>query len=69
VKYYNDEKIKADVNHRIQVGWLKWRRVSSVLCGTKVPFKLKEKNMMQLSYQQCIMEQSVGRLRTITRVK
>jgi hypothetical protein len=27
-----DGEIKADVNHRIQVGWLKWRRASCVLC-------------------------------------
>jgi hypothetical protein len=39
----NDEEIKADVNHRIQVGWLKWTRASSILCDTKVSFKLKEK--------------------------
>jgi len=33
----------GDVNHRIQVGWLKWRSVSGVLCDVKVPLKLKGK--------------------------
>jgi hypothetical protein len=33
----NDGEIEADVNHGIQTGWLKWRRVSGVLCDTKVP--------------------------------
>ena len=36
-------EIEADVSHRIQAGWLKWRRVSGVLCDKKVPLKLKEK--------------------------
>ena len=39
----NDGEIEADVNHRIQVGWLKWRRASGVLCDKKVPLKLKGK--------------------------
>jgi len=39
----SDGEIEADVNHRIQVGWLKWRRVSGVSCDKKVPLKLKEK--------------------------
>jgi len=29
--------------HRIQVGWLKWRRTYGVLCDKKVPLKLKGK--------------------------
>ena len=33
----------ADVNHRIQAWWLKWRRASGVLCDKKVPLKLKGK--------------------------
>ena len=39
----NDGEIEADVNHRIQAGWLKWRRASGVLCDKKVPLKLKGK--------------------------
>ena len=39
----NDGEIEADVSHRIQVGWLKWRRASGVLCDKKVPLKLKGK--------------------------
>lgn len=38
----NDREIKRDNSHQIQVGWLKWKRASGVLCDTKVPFKLKE---------------------------
>jgi len=37
----NDEEIKADVNHCIQFGWLKWRRASSDFCDTNMSFKLK----------------------------
>jgi hypothetical protein len=37
----NDKEIKVDVNHRIQIIWFKWRRVSGVLCDTNLPFKLK----------------------------
>jgi len=39
----NDGEIEVDVNHRIQDGWLKWRRASGVLCDKKVPLKLKGK--------------------------
>jgi len=39
----NDREIEADVSHRIQAGWLKWRRASGVLCDKKVPLKLKGK--------------------------
>jgi len=39
----NDGEIEADVNHRIQVGWLKWRSALDVLCNKKVPLKLKGK--------------------------
>lgn len=35
--------IEGNVNHRIQVVWLKWIRASSVLCDTNVLLKLKEK--------------------------
>ena len=39
----NDGEIEADVSHRIQAGWLKWRTASSVLCDKKVPLRLKGK--------------------------
>lgn len=39
----NDGEIEDDVNHRIQVGWLKLRMSSGVLCDKKVPLKRKEK--------------------------
>jgi len=39
----NDGGIEADVSHRIQVGWLKWRRASDILCDKKVSLKLKGK--------------------------
>jgi len=39
----NDGEIEADVSHRIQAWWLKWRRASGVLCDKKVPLKLKGK--------------------------
>jgi len=39
----NDGEIEAYVSHRIQVGWLKWRRASGILCDKKVPLKLKGK--------------------------
>jgi len=38
----NERKIiLVDVNWRIQVGCLKWRRALSVLCDTEIPLKLK----------------------------
>ncbi|KAH1263123.1 putative serine/threonine-protein kinase abkB [Glycine max] len=39
----DDGEIDGDVNHRIQAGWMKWRKASGVLCDAKVPIKLKEK--------------------------
>ena len=39
----NNGEIEGDVNHRIQAGWLKWRKASGVLCDKKVPLKLKGK--------------------------
>ena len=35
----NDE----DVNHRIKIGWMKWRQASGILCDKRVPQKLKGK--------------------------
>ena len=39
----NDGEIADDVNHRIQVGWLKWRSATGVLCDRRVPTNLKGK--------------------------
>ncbi|KAH1237173.1 Craniofacial development protein 2 [Glycine max] len=39
----DDGGIEGDVNHRIQAGWMKWRKASGVLCDAKVPIKLKGK--------------------------
>lgn len=36
-----DGKIEDDVSQRIGAGWIKWRLASEVLCGRKVPLKLK----------------------------
>ncbi|KAH1188137.1 hypothetical protein GmHk_U059979 [Glycine max] len=33
----DDGEIEGDVNHRIQAGWMKWRKASGVLCDAKVP--------------------------------
>ena len=37
----DDGEIEGDVNHRIQAGWMKWRKASGVLCDAKVPIKLR----------------------------
>ncbi|KAH1225684.1 hypothetical protein GmHk_11G032522 [Glycine max] len=39
----DDGEIEGDVNHRIQAGWMKWRKTLGVLCDAKVPIKLKGK--------------------------
>ncbi|KAH1257658.1 Craniofacial development protein 2 [Glycine max] len=39
----DDGESEGDVNHRIQAGWMKWRKASGVLCDAKVPIKLKGK--------------------------
>jgi hypothetical protein len=38
-----DEDIDEDLSHRIKVSWLKWRKVSGVLCDPRVPLNLKGK--------------------------
>ena len=38
-----DGGIDADVNHRINAGWMKWRQASGVLCDRQFPLKLKGK--------------------------
>ena len=32
-----DWEINSDVDHRIQVGWLKWRSAIGVLCNCNIP--------------------------------
>ncbi|RZB84080.1 LINE-1 reverse transcriptase-like [Glycine soja] len=39
----DDGEIEGDVNHRIQAGWMKWRKASGMLCDAKIPIKLKGK--------------------------
>jgi hypothetical protein len=39
----SDGEIDEDVSHKIRVRWVKWRQASGVLCGKKVPNKLKGK--------------------------
>ncbi|KAH0436082.1 hypothetical protein IEQ34_026489 [Dendrobium chrysotoxum] len=39
----SDGEIDGDIISRIQVGWLKWRNASGLLCDRKVPLKLKGK--------------------------
>ena len=31
------------MNHRISVGWMKWRENSAIFCDPKVPLRLKER--------------------------
>jgi len=38
-----NEDINEDINHRIRVGWQKWRSASGVLCDNQMPMRLKEK--------------------------
>ena len=33
--------IDSDIDHRIRVGWQKWRNASRVLCEKKIPVRLK----------------------------
>lgn len=39
----NKGEIEEDVNLRIQVGWMKWRKASWVICDRRVTLKLKRK--------------------------
>lgn len=36
-------EIDGYVSHRIQVGWLKWREATGVLCDRKFPSRIKGK--------------------------
>ena len=38
-----DGKIDEDVEHRLKVGWLKWRLASGVLCDRHMQTRLKGK--------------------------
>ena len=65
----NEGEIEADVNQRIQAGWLKWRRASGVLCDKKVPLKLRGKLYWTAVRPAMLLVRSVWRLRSNTRVK
>ncbi|KAI0502544.1 hypothetical protein KFK09_017497 [Dendrobium nobile] len=39
----SDGEIDGGIISRIQVGWMKWRNASGLLCDRKLPLKLKEK--------------------------
>ena len=41
--FQQNGEIDGDVTHRINVGWLKWRGASSILCDRKIPLKVKGK--------------------------
>ena len=36
-------ELDEDLNHRIQVGWMKWKSASGLLCDCRMPLKLKGK--------------------------
>lgn len=40
--FRNDGEIDEDIIGKIQVGWLKWRSASYVLCDRKAEFRFKE---------------------------
>lgn len=39
----NEVEINEDATHRINAGWLKWRKASGIICDYKVPTKHKGK--------------------------
>lgn len=49
---HNDGEIEGDINHQIQVGQMKWRMISGILCDTNLRFKLNE------SYYQTVVNKS-----------
>jgi hypothetical protein len=55
--------IDEDVSHRIKPGWLKWYRVSGILCDPRVPLKLKANSIGLRSDRPCCIEQNVDLLR------
>jgi len=38
-----DGEINSDVNHRMQIGWLKWKSATGVLCDRNISLWLKGK--------------------------
>ncbi|XP_063540276.1 uncharacterized protein LOC134749304 [Cydia strobilella] len=36
-----DANIDADVTHRVNAGWLRWRTLTGVLCDSRIPVRLK----------------------------
>ncbi|XP_064115065.1 uncharacterized protein LOC135221171 [Macrobrachium nipponense] len=36
----NEGNMEEEINNRIQCGWNNWRKVSSVICDSKVPIRL-----------------------------
>ncbi|KAM2568845.1 hypothetical protein TB2_009032 [Malus domestica] len=36
-----NRKLDRNLNHRIQAGWMKWKSASVLLCGCRMPLKLK----------------------------
>jgi len=34
-------KVEGDVNHKIQIEWMKWTNASGITCGWNLHFKLK----------------------------
>ena len=40
---HKDREIKEDINHRIRIGWMKWRGASRVLYDRRIRIKRKRK--------------------------
>ena len=38
-----DCELEAEITHRIQAGWMNWKKVSGVLCDRRMGVKLKGK--------------------------
>jgi hypothetical protein len=55
--------IDEDVSYRIKADWLKWCQASGVLCGPRVPVKLKGILYRTESDRPYCMEHYVGLLR------
>jgi hypothetical protein len=59
-----DEDINKDVSHRIKAGWMKWHQSYGVLCGKRVPQKLKDKIYRMTIDLLCCMVHNVGLQKT-----